>query len=116
MYNGSRDHGGEPTHSELSRIVGESNMAAPKPHYSREEFAQRGDAIYERDIEPRLETEDPGKFVAIDIETGAYELDRDELAAMNRLLARLPEAQVWLRRVGSRYAHRIGSCHHLGRK
>jgi hypothetical protein len=31
--------------------------------------------------------------VAIDIETGAYEIDGDELAAPDRLLARVPDAQ-----------------------
>ena len=83
-------------------------MAVSKPRYSKEELARVGDRIYERDVQPRVEPENLGKFVAIDAETGAYELDRDELAAMNRLLARLPDAQIWLRRVGSRFAHRMG--------
>lgn len=46
-------------------------MAKLVPRYSKEEFAQRGQAIYERDIGPRLGPGDAGKFVAIDIETGA---------------------------------------------
>jgi hypothetical protein len=50
-----------------------------------------------------------GKFVAIDIETGVYEIDGDELVASDRLLARLPDAQIWLRQVGSRYVRRFGS-------
>lgn len=79
-----------------------------QPRYSRDEFARRGDEIYEREIRPLLETENEGKFVAIDIETGAYEVDTNELAASDRLLARVPGAQIWLRRVGSRYAHRFG--------
>jgi hypothetical protein len=91
------------------------NKEVLKPRYSKEEVARLGDQLYERDIGPRVETENLGKFVAIDIETGGYELDRDELAAMNRLLARLPNAQVWLRRVGSRYAHRIGARYNSGR-
>ena len=49
-----------------------------------------------------------GKFVAIDIETGAYEVDGDELAASDRLLARLPNAQIWLRRIGSSCVRRFG--------
>jgi len=51
-----------------------------------------------------VETKHRGEFVAIDIETGAYEVDPDELAASDRLLARVPNAQTWLRRVGWRYA------------
>lgn len=83
-------------------------VPATQPRYSKEEFAQRGDAIYERDIRPVVETGNEGRFVAIDIETGAYEVDADELAASDRLFARVPTAQVWLRRVGSRYARRFG--------
>ncbi len=81
----------------------------PQPRYTKEEFAIRGDEIYERELRPILEKGNEGKFVAIDIETGAYEVDTDELAASDRLLARVPEAQIWLRRIGSRYAHRFGS-------
>jgi hypothetical protein len=81
------------------------------PRYSKEEFARRGDEIYERDICPLVEAGNAGKFVVIDIETGAYELDTDELIASDRLLARYPDAQVWLRRVGSHYVRRFGSHH-----
>ena len=79
-----------------------------QPRYSKEEFARRGDAIYERELRLILEKESEGKFVAIDIETGAYEVDVDELAASDRLLARVPNAQIWLRRIGFHYAHRFG--------
>jgi hypothetical protein len=78
------------------------------------EYANRGDAIYDRDIRPSLEAANLGKFVAIDIETGDFEIDSDELAASDRLLARRPDAQTWLRRVGSRYARRFGSRPQLG--
>ena len=76
--------------------------------YNREEVAQRGDEIYERRILPQLSPEDEGKLVLIDVETGDYEVDRDEIAASDRLLARHPDAQVWMRQVGSQYARRFG--------
>jgi hypothetical protein len=57
---------------------------------------------------PKLKRGDEGKFAAIDIETGTYENDVHELAACNKLSARIPDAQVWLVRVGSRYLHRFG--------
>ena len=79
-----------------------------QPRYSREEFARRGDEIYERVLRSILEGENEAKFVAIDIETEAYEIGADELAASDRLLARVPNAQIWLRRIGSRFAHRFG--------
>ncbi len=84
-------------------------MAESQPRYSKEEFARRGDETYERDVRPRVEADNEGKFVAIDIETGAYEIDLDELVASDRLLARSPNAQIWVTRVGSRYARRFGS-------
>ncbi len=83
-------------------------MAVLEPRYNKEEFAQRGQAVYERDIRSRLEAEHEGKFVAIDIETGAYEMDRYDYTATERLLARHPNAQIWLCRVGQRAAYRLG--------
>jgi hypothetical protein len=47
-------------------------------------------------------------FVAIDIETGAYEIDASEIAACDRLRARVPDGQVWLRKVASPFARRFG--------
>ena len=83
-------------------------MGALEPRFSKEEFARRGDAIYERAIRPALEAIHAGEFVAIDIETGEFEIDANELAASDRLLARLPRAQTWLRRIGFRWARRFG--------
>ncbi len=83
-------------------------MAAARPRYSKEEFARRGDEIYDRDVRPNLTAGHDGQFVAIDIESGKYEVDPDELAASDRLLRRVPTAQIWLQRVGSRYVRRFG--------
>ena len=79
---------------------------SPRPRYSKGEFARRGDEIYEREVLPRLTSEDEGKYALIDIESGDYEIDRDEIAASDRLFTRRPDAQVWFRQVGSRYARR----------
>jgi hypothetical protein len=81
---------------------------ATVPRYSRDEVARRGDEIYEREVLPRLGPEDEGKFALIDVETGDFEVDRDEIAASDRLLVRRPDAQVWTRQVGSKYARRFG--------
>ena len=83
-------------------------MAILQPRYSKEEFARRGDEIYERDIRPQIEAGNEAKYVALDIDSGAFEIDADEIFASDRLLARKPDAQVWLTRVGSRYARRFG--------
>jgi hypothetical protein len=78
------------------------------PRHDREEVARRGDEIYDRQILPGLNQEDEGKFALIDIVSGDYEVDRDEMAASDRLLARHPDAQVWMRQIGSPYARRFG--------
>lgn len=83
-------------------------MMPVQRRYSKEEFARRGDEIYETEIAPRLKPNDKGKFLAIDIETSDYELASKELGACQRLRARLPEAQIWLVRVGFPYVYRFG--------
>jgi hypothetical protein len=83
-------------------------MASTKRRYDKQEFARRGDEVYEMQVRPRLTADAEGKFVAVDIETGAYEIDADELEACDRLSARVRDAQIWLVKVGSRHLHRFG--------
>jgi len=78
-----------------------------KRRHTAEELGRLGDALFEREVAPRVSTEDTSSFVAIDVESGAYEIDPDELTAIHRLLARKPDAQIWLRRVDKPYTHRI---------
>ncbi|HVG10741.1 MAG TPA: hypothetical protein VNM67_23760 [Thermoanaerobaculia bacterium] len=82
--------------------------ASISPRYTPEEFARRGDEIYERDVLPQLADGTEGMMVAIDIETGAFEVDEDELAAAHRLLDRHDDAQIWFRQIGTSYTHRMG--------
>ena len=80
-----------------------------QPRYSKEEFAQRGDALYETQIRAEVEEGNNGKIVAIDIETGAFEVADDILPATNRLFERFPDAQPWIVRIGHRVVDRFGS-------
>jgi hypothetical protein len=75
-------------------------MTVRQPRYSKEEFARRGDEIYETQVRSKVEEGDHGRIVAIDIETGAFEVADDLLAASKHLLARLPDAQTWFVRIG----------------
>lgn len=83
-------------------------MATTKRRYSKEEFARRGDAIYEKQVRPQLKPDDEGKFAAIDIESEEFAMDADELKACHKLRKRIPDAQIWMVRVGYRYVHRFG--------
>jgi hypothetical protein len=84
-------------------------MAVRQPRYSKEEFAQRGDALYESEVRSQVEEGNHGKIVAIDIETGAFELADDTMVAARQLYARVPDAQPWLVRIGYRAVHRFGA-------
>ena len=83
-------------------------MIQRAPAYSPEEFSRRSTEIYDRDVRPALRPEDDGKFVAIDIDSGDYEIHPSDLEATERLRARQPQAQMWLCRVGRKAAYRIG--------
>jgi hypothetical protein len=83
-------------------------MSTRTARYSAEEFSRRGQDIYERVIRPSLRPEDEDQFVAIDIETGSYEIDRDDFTATERLLARHSDAQIWVARIGQPAGYRIG--------
>ncbi|MGE0544505.1 MAG: hypothetical protein AB7R89_30460 [Dehalococcoidia bacterium] len=84
-------------------------MTMPGPRYGMTEFARRGQEIYERAVLPQIEASDQGKFVAIDIETGAFEIDEDDFAATERLRSQHPDPQLWLIRIGQPAAYRFGS-------
>ena len=84
-------------------------MVVRQPHYSKEEFAQRGDRWYETQIRQKVEAGNHGKIVAIDIETGAFELADDTITATDRLYERVPNAQPWVIRIGHRTVYRFGS-------
>jgi hypothetical protein len=52
---------------------------------------------------------DRGKIVAIDIETGAFEIADKSITAVDRLYDRYPDAQPWVIRIGHRAVYRFGS-------
>ncbi|MGK7935860.1 MAG: hypothetical protein AB4206_08685 [Xenococcaceae cyanobacterium] len=84
-------------------------MTLSQPRYSKEEFARRGDEIYESQVRSQVEEGNYGKIIAIDIETGEWEMDNSEIVAASLLEERLPNAQIWIVRIGSRYVRRFGA-------
>ena len=83
-------------------------MTTRYPRYSKEEFARRGHEIYESQVRSQVEADNQGKIVAIDIETGAFEVAETSLMAAKQLLQRYPEAQIFGIRIGHRAVHRFG--------
>ena len=79
-----------------------------QPTFSKDEHARRGTELYEHGIRQQVEAEHFGEIVAIDIETGDFEIAPKTLAAARRLRERKPTAQIWAVRVGHRAVHRYG--------
>ena len=84
-------------------------MKVRHPRYSKEEFARRGDEIYESQVLQQVEEGNHGKIVAIDIETGAFEVADDLVTASKQLSARVPDAQTWFIRIGHPAVDRFGA-------
>jgi len=81
-------------------------MGTTRP--TAKEIVERGQAIYELQIRPRVEREHFGKYLVIDIDTGEYEIDTDHLAASNRAAAKHPDAPLFAMRIGHRAGGRLG--------
>ena len=75
---------------------------------SPEEIADLGEKIYREKIRPLMTEADIGRYLIIDVISGEYEIDDDDLAADDRLSARLPEASGYIMRVGYSAAYFMG--------
>jgi hypothetical protein len=82
-------------------------MTKPQPGYSKDEHARLGTALYEQ-VRSQVEAGNHGKIVALDVDSGAFEVAEDTLTACQRLLARHPDAQIWCVRIGYPAVHRFG--------
>ena len=84
-------------------------MAVRQRRYPKEELAERGQKLYESGIRQQVEAGNEGKIVAIDIETGEFEVDDNVVPATNRLFERHPDAQPWIVRIGHRAVYHFGA-------
>ncbi len=80
----------------------------PYARYLPEEVESQGEAIYRRQIRPRVEEGNKGRFVVIDIETGEFEIDDDDLLATQRALKKRPDAVLYGLRIGYPAAYALG--------
>ena len=80
----------------------------PHPQYTAAQIVQRGQRLYESQLRSQVEDHNSGKVLVIDIETGDYELDTDDIAASHRLQAKHPGAALYAMRIGSPTFGRIG--------
>ncbi len=80
----------------------------PYPNYTPEVVTARGEEIYQQQIRHKVEPQHKGKFLVLDIETGDYEIDAEDLEATMRLLAKHPKAITYGVRIGYPAAYGIG--------
>ena len=80
----------------------------PHPRYSSAEIVQRGQALYEQRLRAQVEARHQGKFLVLDIETGDYEIDADDVSAVQRAKTKYPDAAFYIVRIGSPTACRLG--------
>src|SRR5258708_35823586 len=90
------------------KLPGGSTMATTQSR-TLDELARLGQEIYDRQVRPALKPEDNGKFVAVDVDTGEYEVDEDDYSAVMRLRSRIPAADIWLMCAGYPTAHKFRS-------
>jgi hypothetical protein len=53
-------------------------------------------------------SENIGKIISIDIDTGDYEIDDDLVFACHRLQAKQPDALIWTERIGYDAVYAVG--------
>ena len=75
----------------------------------RHELARRGQAYYDQHLRETLEPQHNGKYLVLDVETGEYEMDADQVVAMQRARARHPTTVFYIVRVGYPAVGRIGA-------
>ncbi len=85
-------------------------------HYSAEQIASLGREIYANRLKPILESENIGKYLVIDIETGDYEMDSDGEAASLCARNKNPDGVRFAMRIGHRAWGQIGFGNSGGRK
>jgi len=72
-----------------------------------QQIGQRGQALYDQKIRPQVEQAHRGKLLVLDVNTGYYEIDAEDLTASERLLGRRPDAAFFGARTGHRPAYRL---------
>lgn len=79
----------------------------PSTRHSPEEIARLGNEIYRRDIRDRVLPQHKGQFLVLDVESGDYEIDGDDLSAEEALRARRPGGVFFGLRIGYTSAYTL---------
>ena len=79
------------------------------PKLNTKEIARLGKELYEKNIRVQVETsENIGKIISINVETGDYEIGDDLIEPSLRLRARQADAALWGERIGFDAVYAVG--------
>ena len=73
-----------------------------------ESIAEQAKAIYEANVRAQVEAEHFGEFLALDVDSGDWEVDEKLLTATLRLKERRPGGRLFGMRIGYRAAIQTG--------
>ena len=76
--------------------------------FTNTEIAAKAKALYEEKIRATMRPEDSGKYLVIDVETGDYFMDADEIAVMKRAAENHAPDALYGMRVGFSTMGKIG--------
>jgi hypothetical protein len=76
--------------------------------HSAEEIARRGQELYDQQIRHQVEADHHGKYLVLDVDSGAYEIGDNYLDLARGIHARRPGAPLYTVRIGYRAVGRIG--------
>jgi hypothetical protein len=96
-------------YSAVDRVMTHPNSHAATAAPNPTKIARRGQDLYNRSIRSQVEQrEQIGKIIAIDLNTGNYEIDENLLEAIDRLRSQLPDAVIWSERIGFNAVYAVG--------
>jgi hypothetical protein len=72
------------------------------------DIIRRGNTWYEQQIRSQVEPQHDGDFIVINIDTGEFEMDADDLTASKRARERFPDGRLYAMRIGQPAAYKIG--------
>ena len=87
--------------------MSEAIAMKPQEPYTLDELYQKAEEIYRRDLRPKVMPQHKGEFLIVDVDSGDYELDEDDLAAEERLRARRAEGAFFGIRIGYKEAYSL---------
>ena len=76
--------------------------------YAPGEIVRRGKALYERELRAQLEPGNIGKYLALNVETGEWEMGEDHSETVLRARGRFPEAGIYGLRIGYKATESLG--------